>query len=424
VRVDQPAGGSAPHPDWLAPRTAVWVFLAFALAYFLSALVRAITATLSPTLSAELALSASDLGLLAAGYFLGFALPQLLLGNWLDRYGPRRVIVGFLTLAAVGCVAFALATSFAGLLAARVLTGMGVAACLMAPLTGFRRWLSPPTLLRVNSWMLMTGSLGMVAATLPVQWLLPVTGWRGLFWWLALMLVLTMAVLWWRVPGWARGANAGALPSAAPIGYRHIAHHPFFRQMLPIGFVNYGGMVAVQTLWAGPWLVQVAGDSPERAAFGLFAINLSMLTAFWLWGLVNPWLVRRGLVPERLMAWGLPLSLLVLLAIVWLGPRAGWPLWALFCVSSTLVSLAQPAVAQALPPEAAGRALSAYNLVIFAGIFCLQWAIGLAVDGLSALGWDTVASFRGAVALFGLCCLAAYAAFLRSYLRSSSKRQG
>jgi len=422
VSLSQPAGGHAPHPDWLPSRTAVWVFLAFALAYLLSALVRAITATLSPTLSAELALSASDLGLLAAGYFLGFALPQLLLGNWLDRYGPRRVIVGFLALAVIGCVAFALANSFAGLLAARVLTGMGVAACLMAPLTGFRRWLSAPTLLRVNSWMLMTGSLGMVAATLPVQWLLPLIGWRGLFWWLALLLLLVMALLWWRVPNWTDGRRAAAPPTAAVINYREIARHPFFRQMVPIGFVNYGGMVAVQTLWAGPWMVQVAGESPERAAFGLFAINLLMLVTFWLWGLTSPMLVRRGLSAERLIAWGLPVSLLVLLAIVALGERAGWPMWALFCVSSTLVSLAQPAVAQALPPEAAGRALSAYNLVIFSGIFCVQWAIGLAVDGLIALGWDTATSFRGAVALFGLCGVAAYAVFLVRYRRLSPRR--
>jgi predicted MFS family arabinose efflux permease len=394
------------------------VFLAFALAYFLSALVRAITATLSPALSAELALSASDLGLLAAGYFLGFALLQLPLGNWLDRYGPRRVIVAFLTVAVLGCVAFALATSFAGLLAARVLTGMGVSACLMAPLTGFRRWLSPPTLLRVNSWMLMTGSLGMVAATLPVQWLLPLTGWRGLFWGLAVLLVLAMVVLWRLVPDGHGTSRTEAAPLDPAIGYRDIVRHPFFRQMAPIGFVNYGGMVAIQTLWAGPWMVQVAGYSTEQAAFGLFAINLSMLTTFWIWGMVTPLLVRRGLSAERLIAWGLPVSLLVLLAIVWLGARAGWPWWALFCVSSTLVSLSQPAVAQALPPQAAGRALSAYNLVIFAGIFCLQWAIGLAVDGLSALGWDIASSYRGAVGLFGLCCFLAYGTFLRRYCRS------
>lgn len=410
--------------EWLAPRTAVTVFLAFALAYFLSALVRAITATLSPTLSAELSLSASDLGLLAGGYFFGFALTQLPLGNWLDRYGPRCVILGFLSVAVIGCAAFALATSFSGLLAARVLTGMGVSACLMAPLTGFRRWLSPATLLRVNSWMLMTGSLGMVAATLPVQWLMPLTGWRGLFWLLAGLMLLSMLALAVLVPGWhAPVAGTPAAP-ADRLGYARIARHPYFRQMAPVGFFNYGGMVAVQTLWAGPWMVKVAGYTPDQAALGLFGINLSMLTTFWLWGLVNPHLVRRGLSAERLIAWGLPFSLVVLAVIVLLGRDAGWQLWALFCVSSTFVSLSQPAVAQALPAHAAGRALSAYNLVIFAGIFVVQWAIGLAVDAFATLGWTSEASFRGAMAIFGLCCLWAYGTFLRGHWRHAAARRG
>ena len=57
------------NPEHLPRRTAVVVFLAFALAYFFSALVRAITATLSPTLTTEFSLSAQDLGLLAGGYF-------------------------------------------------------------------------------------------------------------------------------------------------------------------------------------------------------------------------------------------------------------------------------------------------------------------------------------------------------------------
>ena len=73
----------------LPRRAAVIVFLAFAFAYFLSALVRAVTATLAPTLAQEFSLQASDLGLLAGGYFLGFAATQLPLGTWLDRHGPR-----------------------------------------------------------------------------------------------------------------------------------------------------------------------------------------------------------------------------------------------------------------------------------------------------------------------------------------------
>lgn len=406
--------------DRLGFRAAVIVFLSFALAYFFSALVRAITATISPTLSVELALNASDLGLLAGGYFFGFALTQLPLGNWLDRYGPRRVILVFLSLAVLGCVAFALATSFSGLLAARVLTGMGVSACLMAPLTGYRRWLAPASQMRANSWMLMTGSLGMVAATLPVQWLMPLMGWRGLFWALAALILLSMVGIAAAVPPWRQAvvAPSGGQASATPPGYAFIWRHPYFRQMLPIGFVNYGGMVAVQTLWAGPWMVKVAGYTPQQSAAGLFGINVSMLVAFWLWGIVNPRLVQRGLAAERLIAWGVPLSLGVLAAIVLLGAGAGWPLWALFCVSSTFMALSQPAVALALPAEAAGRALSAYNLAIFSGVFTVQWGIGLVIDAFGTLGWSESDRYRGAMGVFLLCCVLAYLGFLRPYLRS------
>lgn len=407
----------SPTSGWLRPRAAVNVFLAFALAYFISALIRAVTATLAPVLSAEMQLQASDLGLLAGGYFLGFSLTQLPLGTWLDRYGPRTVILGFLGVAVAGCAAFALATGFTGLLLARVVIGMGVSACLMAPLTGYRRWFKPETQLRTNSWMLMTGSLGMVASTLPVQWLMPMLGWRGLFWLLAALLVVSMLALAWIVPAWkAPASQASEALSQTPVSYGDIWRHPYFRMMVPVGFVNYGGMVAVQTLWAGPWMVKVGGASAQAAAFGLFAINLSMLSAFWLWGVVNPGLSRRGLTAERLIARGLPVSFVLLLAIVWLGADAGWPLWAAFCVSSTFVALSQPAVALALPVAAAGRALSAFNLVIFAGVFVMQWGIGLAIDVQSLFGWEESLRFRGAVALFLVCCVLAYGLFLRRHL--------
>jgi len=270
---------------FLPRRTAIVVFLAFAFAYFFSAWVRAITATLSPTLTQEFALHARDLGLLAGGYFLGFAATQLPLGAWLDQYGPKKVILGFLLIAVAGCLAFSIATSFSWLLAARVLCGVGVSACLMAPLTGFRRWLTPAAQLRANSWMLMTGSFGMVASTLPVQWLMPVTGWRPLFWGLALAIGVAMAVIAWKVPAWEAPVAAPGTPRG---GYAEVWRNRYFRRMTPIGFFSYGGMIAMQTLWAGPWMVRVAGYAPLEAAGGLFVINVSMLCTFWSWGMLNP----------------------------------------------------------------------------------------------------------------------------------------
>lgn len=394
-------------------RAAVAMFLAFAFAYFFSALIRAVTATLAPTLTAEFGLSARELGLLAGGFFLGFAATQLPLGSWLDRLGPRRVLLAFLVAAVAGCLAFAAARGFAGLLAARILCGVGVSACLMAPLVAFRHWLTPATQQRANSWMLMTGSLGMLAATLPVQWALPLAGWRPLFVGLAVAVVLAMGLIAWLVPRGAAQAAAPAVPAgAAPPGYGAIWRDAFFRRMAPVGFVSYGGMIAVQTLWAGPWLVRVTGLPPLAAAGGLFAINLSMLVTFWCWGWLAGPLAARGWPATRLIAWGLPLSLVTLATIVIAGSAAGAGLLALFCVSSTFVSLAQPAVGLHFPSPLAGRALSAYNLVIFAGVFVLQWGIGLAIDGFAALGLAPAQAFRCAFALLLVASAGAWAWFI------------
>jgi predicted MFS family arabinose efflux permease len=393
----------------LARRRTAGVFLAFAFAYFFSAVLRAVTATLSPTLTREFHLDAGDLGLLAGGYFLGFAITQLPLGNWLDRHGPKKVVLGFLLLAVAGCAAFALAGSFAALLAARILCGAGVSACLMAALTGYRRWLSPGAQLRANSWMLMTGSLGMLSATLPVQWLLPVLGWRPLFWGVAGLIGVAMGVIAWQVPAWER-APAPASSSAA--GYSGVWKHPYFRRMAPIGFFSYGGMIAIQTLWAGPWMVRVAGYDALRAAEGLFVINVCMLAAFWAWGLANPWFARWGVSAERLIAWGLPLSFAMLLVLIARGAEAGAGHLALFCVASTFVSIAQPAVGMKFPPAQAGRALSAFNLVIFVGVFLVQWGIGLVIDALRAAGLAEAVAFRAALAVFLGCSVISYGYFM------------
>lgn len=400
----------------LSRRAAIVVFLVFAFSYFFSTLIRAITATLSPTLTEEFALNARDLGLLAGGYFLGFAATQLPLGRWLDRHGPKRVILCFLGVAVLGCLAFSQATGFAGLLLARILCGVGVSACLMAPLTGYRRWFEAPIQLRANSWMLMTGSLGLVASTLPVQWLVPVVGWRVLFMGLALLVLLAMAMIAWQVPEWQTERHSvGTQQVARDNSYRDVWKNPYFQKMGSIGFFNYGGLLAIQTLWAMPWMMQVSGYSAVQAATGMFWINLCMLGMFCMWGVISPWLLRKGCHAEHLIRRALPLSFVLLAMNIGFGstsPELSGVLLALYCMSCTVVALAQPAVGLVFPAELAGRALSAYNLVIFAGVFAMQWGIGLLIDGLGAMGWPKTMAYQGAMALFLVLCMASYVKFL------------
>lgn len=398
----------------LSQRKAIAVFAVLALAYFLSALIRAITATLAPTLVQELSLNAADLGLLAGAYFLGFSLTQLPLGTWLDRKGPKWVESLLLLFAMAGCVAFSQATSFAGLLLSRVLCGVGLSACLMAPLTGYRRWFAPATLMRANSWMLMLGALGTVASTLPVQWLLPIMGWRPIFLLLAATVAVSVLLIVWQLPQW-RQTTAQAVSSGITPGYAQIWRHPYFRSLMPLGFFGYGGMIAIQTLWAVPWMVRVAGFSPLQATTGLFWISIAMLLVYWLWGLANPWFARNKIGADQLLQQGVPFSFAPLLLLAASG--AAWPgaapwAWGLFCALATVCTIAQPAVGMAFPAELAGRALTAYNLVVFCGVFAVQWGMGLAIEALRALAWSETAAYQGALGAYAVCYVLSYLYFL------------
>lgn len=392
------------------PRNSTAVFGIFAFAYLLSSLIRGVTATLAPVLTHEFDLNSGQLGLLAGAYFLGFAMLQLPLGTWLDRYGPRRVLATSLFAAVLSCVGFAAATGFGSLLAARLIGGIGVSACLIAPLTAARLWLPKEEQQGINSWMLMAGAVGLLAATLPVQWLLPLSGWRPIFVGLAVLFALVLAGILAKVPGEPQKtatAQVSLLES-----YKPVFTHPYFQRIAPVGFFNYATLVAVQTLWAGPWMTHVGGYTAEEAASGLFAINLTMLLVFLLWGHLNPKLHRRGLSSEYLMAVGLPLGFASLALIAWMGRDAGWLSIAIFCALSSFLSLTHPAVGMAFPPKDAGKAISAFNLLLFFGVFVTQWAAGSLIDQLRLIGWDQANAYRLTFGILALCSALSYGWFM------------
>mgnify|MGYP001477758245 CR=1 FL=1 len=178
----------------LAKSKAITIFLVFALGYFISNLLRAITATISPELVTEFNLTAGELGLLGGGYFLGFASVQIPLGYLLDSKGPKKIVSYFLSLTIIGLILFASAQNLTMLLVSRILIGVGVGACLMGPLTAYRIWYQDQTQQRANSWMLMVGAIGMLSSSLPVQYFLPIIGWRDIFMYLAVLTFLSISI--------------------------------------------------------------------------------------------------------------------------------------------------------------------------------------------------------------------------------------
>lgn len=391
---------------------ALRVFLCFAAGYFLSYALRSINAVIAPSLVAELGLANADLGLLSSAYFVAFGCMQLPLGVWLDKYGARRVEAALLLCAAAGAMLFASAHSLLMLWIGRALIGVGVSACLMASLKAYRQWYALEQQSQLAIWMLVAGTSGAMAATVPVSLSLPLIGWRGVFWVVAALLVLVAAAVFLLLREVERAAPPAPQSGAGGSGYGLIFRSAYFWRLGVVGLVNHGIFSALQTLWAGPWLMTVLGKTREQAGEILFIFNFVMLLSYLLAGWLAPRLVQRGVNIHKVIGWGLSGMLLAQAGmLVFTGP-SGWLLWLALGVCVPVVMLVQSQAGLAFPAALAGRANSAYNLQLFLGAFVAQWGFGVLLDIFSAQG--AAGAFRVTLGLFILAQLAALLFFALS----------
>jgi len=387
----------------------ILIFCVFAFGFFISNLLRSITATLTPVLTTEFDLTAGNLGLLAGGYFLGFSLMQIPAGFLLDKYGPKKIVAYLLLIALISTVSFAFAKNFTGLLISRFFIGVGVSVCLMGPLTGYRVWFEEKYQQRANSWMLMVASFGFVISTLPVQVLLPMIGWRSIFILIAFLILLSIILIVLFIPSWNSSTQNQISNKTGK--FSDVWKNKFFISLMPLAFFNYGGVQAIQTLWAGPWMLNVTGYTPLDSATGLFWINITMLIAFLVWGYVLPKLSYYGIDSMKIVKFGLPISYLILFIIIIMGQKAGTTMFTIYILSSIVLSLTQPALALNFSQQLAGKSLTSFNVFIHSGTFFVQWGIGLIIDYCRNIGFDTVLSYRVSFSVFLIICIFSYIFF-------------
>ncbi len=394
---------------------------AYAAGYFLSYGLRSVNAVIAPDLMRELSITAAELGLLTSAYLLAFGLFQLPLGLLLDRFGPRRVEAALLLVAAAGCALFAAGTTLATLALARALIGLGVSACLMASFKAFSQWFPAERLPALTATIMVAGGLGALSASMPVEAALPLLGWRGLFFLCAGLLVLAAGFLL-TVPDQAAGGQRESFgQQIRSLG--GIYGNRIFWRFAPQGCLISGGFMAIQGLWAVPWLMEVNGATRSDAAGVLFLMGLAMLAGFVFVATCSGWLAQRKIAPMTLLSAGVGLALVVALAIILGLARPVW-LWPLLGFSFSLSNIAYSQLTAAFPIAISGRVNTALNLMVFVGAFGLQWGIGAAVDAFSAGGMARAEAFRLTFAALLATQALAFAWFLVPVQRVNGSRAG
>ena len=259
--------------------------------YVLSQFYRAFLAVLSPVLASDLGATPEILATASGYWFLAFALMQLPVGAALDRIGPRLTTSGLLAVGAVGAAIFASAIGPNAIVYAMVLIGAGCAPVLMAAYFLFARLYPPSAFGTLAGMVIGIGSLGNIAASLPLSAAVDLLGWRGTIWVLAALTLLTaLAVLIFvRDPARSQTGHKGSVLDLL----RMPALWPIFLMMAAC----YAPAAGLRGLWAGPYLSDVF--DADRAEIGrvTLVMGLAMVAGNFAYGpLERIFGTRKGLI--------------------------------------------------------------------------------------------------------------------------------
>ena len=362
-------------------RIMLLVLLPFGSGYFLSYLFRAVNAVVAPDLVRDIELSASSLGLLTAAYLFAFAAFQLPLGILLDRFGPRRVQTGLLLTAGIGALLFSLAESEVALIAARAMIGLGFAGGLMASFKAVAEWAPPGRMPLLNSWVMAFGGIGVIAASTPADLAMQAFGWRAVFVALAAVTVLVALAIWTIVPrrGEARHASGETFGGQLKALGQIYSDREFWR-VVPVIAATCGSHIAIQTLWAGPWLADVGGLERDMVALTLTLMAVSFTIGILGGGALADWVRRFGHGPLTIMSVATAIYIVSVAGLLVLPATWLLPLWIVFAATGQLGVLGYPHLSEYFGTALAGRAGTAVNLLVFGTAFAIQYGIGGVLD--------------------------------------------
>jgi MFS family permease len=353
-------------------RLILCVLMPFAAGYVF----RSINAVIAGDLSAELGLSAADLGLLTSMYFLVFAAVLLPCGVFLDRFGPRLVDSALFLVAAVGALIFALADGVTMLLLGRALIGLGVAVGLIAGLKAIVTWFPPQRVPLANGWYIMLGALGAVSATGPAELVVQSVGWRGLFAILAVSSAMVALFILLIVPEKGR---TPAADSISKVGFATIFRDTRFWRIVPLASTGAGMAWSLQGLWAASWLTDVAGLDRSAVVEHLTLMAAAISVGALLLGALAERLRRVGVSTEVFLAGTLALSMVSQLALLLGVPLSSHVLFAVIASAGATPVLSFAILARYFPKEVAGRANAALGVLNMGTAFGLQCLSGLII---------------------------------------------
>ena len=362
---------------------AVRVLLALCASFLLSQFQRASLSVIAPDLMADVGLTPEGYGFVASGIFIGVLVGQIPVGVLLDRYGARKTTSAMLLLAVVSTLVFAAADNTGLMFMARLATGLGFSASLMGTMVVAARWFPADRFALITALILAgAGGLGSLLAATPMALLSDWLGWRGTFYllaWITLLSSLAVYVFVVDAPAghpYHQRRIEGLREGLA--GLVQVIRLPQMPYVLMLSTIGFATLMTILGVWGGPYLHDIHGLNAIDRGNVLALLAIGNIIGFLVFGPLDRIFDTRKYV---ILVGGV--ANIALLATLALAPALSYRQVAgLFFVLGFVGSyhVANLALGRALFPDAlVGRGMTLINLFTFLGLASMQIIAGLIV---------------------------------------------
>lgn len=373
-------------------------FFWLVLAYSLSQFYRACLSVFAPVLNADIGLGPDQVSTALGLWFLVFAAMQIPVGWLLDHRSPRKTAATLLALGGGGgALVFSLAQGPFGIYAAMILIGIGCSPVLMTSFYIFARCAPSNRFGTLAGLVLGFGSLGNLAASVPLSVSLDLIGWRATAVVLAGATVIVAGTIYKLVQDPPRLAPVEPGKSS---GLGEVLRIWPLYPILAIAVVSYAPPAGLRGSWAGGYLADVYAMDASGIGRVTFFMALAMIAGSLAFGPLD------RVIPNRkwIVIGG---NLLTLALLVWLWHGTGQQSVVFITVLFVGIGFFGSAYIQImnhgrtlLPTHLIGRGVTLINLFSIGGVGVFQ-IVTARVFGTSPQ--NLVSAYASVFAVFFVC---------------------
>jgi sugar phosphate permease len=384
------------------------IFLITSANFFLSQFYRASMAVISPELLQAFSMNTRQLGMVSAAFFYAFALAQIPISIFLDKIGARCMMTALSIVGIAGAVLFSQADSFTSSIMARALLGIGMSCNLMGTLKLMTLWFAPSHFATISGFIFSIGTVGNMAATAPFVALIEWMGWRQAFVAIAALNFLIVIILYLVVQDRPAEKSSRLIPETVELKLSQtlsnlalLLRKKDYWIISLATFVNYGIFAAFQTLWAGPYLIEVIGLSALQTGNLIFLMNLGVIIGAPVWGSLSDKVFKSR---KRVIFSGLlgTAAVMLILAGKTASPAVITIALLFFCFGALRSAglLMYPHIKELVPLVTAGAAMTGVNFFTMIGPAVFLQGLGHMMQALYPEASRGMQAFR---AVFYLC---------------------